>query len=236
MRPPDLTEIRIHYEGSQLLALCFETDRAPFMVKNPTGLGPIQFEIPWRDGTATRSAKRRELLSILMPRLEMPTAEVLSGKIAVTSNTSTNILIKVYISYTGKGELVFPHHKTLLKITDGKGIEGEADRFHCDTKTRSITDFTRMMYSAAGNNAPPVVNVDAVPDRIEITSSEVVVRAASIFYVTATFSNQLVSSLGDDISVEGVFSPLGCDWVWRFKANFSKKKIDDKTEWMFNKK
>jgi hypothetical protein len=40
-----------------LVALWFETDRAPFVVKNPEG-GAITREVTWREGTAIRSATR----------------------------------------------------------------------------------------------------------------------------------------------------------------------------------
>lgn len=53
-------------DGKTVVALLFETDRAPFVVANPAfgntkGEG-VQFEAPWREGTRVRSATRSELV------------------------------------------------------------------------------------------------------------------------------------------------------------------------------
>jgi len=57
-------------KGLTVVALVFETDRAPYVVKNPFYQTPnrkdaIEREVPWRDATAVRSATRAELLLIL---------------------------------------------------------------------------------------------------------------------------------------------------------------------------
>lgn len=59
-----------------VLALAFETDEAPYVVKASEGL--VDLEVPWRDGTTTQSAKRSELLRILMPSALAPDAELLA--------------------------------------------------------------------------------------------------------------------------------------------------------------
>jgi hypothetical protein len=53
-------------DGKTVVALVFETDRAPYVVKNPafgntTGEG-VKFEVPWREGTIIRSATRSDLM------------------------------------------------------------------------------------------------------------------------------------------------------------------------------
>lgn len=54
--------------NSTVVALVFESDRAPYVVRNPkfgTSKEPIALEVPWREGTAVRSATRADLLLIL---------------------------------------------------------------------------------------------------------------------------------------------------------------------------
>lgn len=52
-----------------VVALVFETDRAPFVVKNPAfGVQkgePVEFEVAWREGRRTRSATRADLMLML---------------------------------------------------------------------------------------------------------------------------------------------------------------------------
>ena len=60
---PDLTHVNIDTEQGLVVALSFDTRRAPYVIKNPDG-GRIQFEVPWRDTTRVRSAHRRDILQI----------------------------------------------------------------------------------------------------------------------------------------------------------------------------
>ena len=59
-------------------ALYFETDRAPFVVKNQEG-GTIQREVPWREATGVKSATRSQLLRLLSPLQRLPSLEVIGG-------------------------------------------------------------------------------------------------------------------------------------------------------------
>lgn len=56
-------------QGPTVTALVFETNRAPFVVRNKhygqTNAGPIEREVPWREGTSIRSATRADLLMVL---------------------------------------------------------------------------------------------------------------------------------------------------------------------------
>jgi len=68
---PRFTDLNIPVDGKTVVALLFETNRAPFVVKNPmfgkAGGGPVQLEVPWREGTSIRSATRADLLRLLSP-------------------------------------------------------------------------------------------------------------------------------------------------------------------------
>ena len=63
-----------------LVGLLVETDRAPYVVKNPAG-GEIAREVPWREGTAVRTATRENLLRLLLPFGILPDLEVLEAKL-----------------------------------------------------------------------------------------------------------------------------------------------------------
>src|SRR2546422_8731131 len=51
---PTLISLAVPAGGITVVGLLFETERLPFVVRNPEG-GAITFEVPWRDGTAIRS-------------------------------------------------------------------------------------------------------------------------------------------------------------------------------------
>jgi len=65
-----------------VVALRFDTERAPYLVNVPTG-GRIEREAPWREGNTTRTAHRHELLSAVVARAEVPELELVSGTLAI---------------------------------------------------------------------------------------------------------------------------------------------------------
>src|SRR5207302_1337420 len=74
-QPPGMEPLRVHTRhGGDVVLLRFDTTRAPFLITNPSGGAPER-EVPWREGTRTRSAFRDELLRLLVPRLLVPAAD-----------------------------------------------------------------------------------------------------------------------------------------------------------------
>src|ERR1043165_8426277 len=63
---PEVADVAIDWQGVTVFALGFETDRAPYVVKNPRfgqqGGGSVSRDVPWRQGTAVDSATRSQLL------------------------------------------------------------------------------------------------------------------------------------------------------------------------------
>ncbi len=82
---PTLIDLNVPYKNKTVVALYFETDRAPFVIKNPCygkgGCGPVKYEVPWRDYTTIRTARRSDLIQILSPVQSLPQFEVLSGSL-----------------------------------------------------------------------------------------------------------------------------------------------------------
>jgi hypothetical protein len=75
--PPDLKlDLNVQVdETNQVQALWLETSRAPYVIKTDAQ-HPAEREVPWRDGTRTRSAHRHELELILGPTIRLPEAEL----------------------------------------------------------------------------------------------------------------------------------------------------------------
>jgi hypothetical protein len=76
---PVLRDVLVHWKGKTAVALYFETNQIPYLVKNPAfnkpNGGPVQLEVPWRDGTAVRSAGHSDLVLLLSP-LQRPVLKV----------------------------------------------------------------------------------------------------------------------------------------------------------------
>ena len=129
---PYVIDLHVCIDGKNVLALLFETDRAPFVVKNAEG-GQIQFEVPWRTATSTKTAQRADLLRILSPLQKFPTVEILEGmvtrqlllkKVMMQGDTllseevyegeratSWNLLLKLYFIPNSQERIFIPFHQ-----------------------------------------------------------------------------------------------------------------------------
>lgn len=82
--PPMLQHLTVPTGGGRhVVALQFDTARAPYLVNSPDG-GRIEREVPWREGNSTRTAHRHELLSAVIAQVEVPELELVSGSMSIT--------------------------------------------------------------------------------------------------------------------------------------------------------
>jgi hypothetical protein len=131
---PSVTPVNVPWNGVIVVALLFEADRAPFVVKNPAhgtqGGGPIAFEVPWRGNTSTRSARRRELLTLLAPLQTLPSVEVLEAWLSVTQiedgtdEVRWTVFLDLYVTPSSPQRVVIPFHRCRVSFTG----EGEIGR------------------------------------------------------------------------------------------------------------
>jgi hypothetical protein len=117
-------DLNIPSHDKTVVALLFETDRAPFAVRIPehgSANGPAaSLEVPWRDGTRTRSAKRSDLLRVLVPLQKSPSFEVLKGALSVQKvlaattkpiSLEWRLSLTLYVSPRSESRVVIPFHK-----------------------------------------------------------------------------------------------------------------------------
>lgn len=80
--PTLLRDMNVHVGAHTVVALLFESVRAPFVVKAAKPEGSIQREVPWREGTAIRSAHRQDVVRLLSPLVLTPEVEVIDGSLS----------------------------------------------------------------------------------------------------------------------------------------------------------
>jgi len=87
LTPQMMRDLNIPVAEATVVALLFDTDRAPYLVKNPAygqpSGGPVQLEVPWREARSTRTASRSDLLRILSPIQKAPSFELLNAWLKV---------------------------------------------------------------------------------------------------------------------------------------------------------
>jgi len=119
---PQLVDYNIPVGGKTVVALLFETERAPFVVKNPCfgkkDGGPVEREVPWREGTRVRSARRADLVRLLSPLQALPDFEVLSGTLVAKREISEGesvlvwrLILELYVETPSEDRVVIPFHR-----------------------------------------------------------------------------------------------------------------------------
>lgn len=118
---PAVQDVVVDQEGTSIVALAFETDRAPYVVT--TAGGAVTREVPWREATSVRTAKRNELLLMLSEVVSLPEVEVLGATAsAVLREGALNLLemevdIRVYFDVVPGSWIVFPFHHARFVVS-----------------------------------------------------------------------------------------------------------------------
>ena len=133
--PDPECSINVSWKGVTVRAVLFETNRAPYVRKNSEG-GAIQFEVPWREADSTRTAKRRDLLRLLVPLQKMPELEITSANLNARKRTEgqhgdwairLDLDVGLYILTRDNSRITIPGHRSTFSI----GLVSHADKvFH----------------------------------------------------------------------------------------------------------
>jgi hypothetical protein len=192
---PAFQDLVIPTRGGALTALVFDTTRRPYVVKNPafgTG-GSVELEVPWREGTSIRSARREDLMRLLVPLESLPSIELLSAGASVSvqkaldprSNPQANpicysqhirwnVEFELYVTPRTSDLVVFPKHR--MKVTIDHGPESFiADEIFVNTPFR---------YAPTSYGIP---SFQSDSETISITNAEALIRGPGRLSLTANY-------------------------------------------------
>jgi hypothetical protein len=107
--------------------LGFEPRKPPYVVKtlHEDGVkGLPTHEVPWRDGTRTRSARHSDFSLLLVPILQSPEIEVLSGEARVSkANSPTgwvlSVTLSLFLTPRSPSLVTLPAHKAAFRVRGG---------------------------------------------------------------------------------------------------------------------
>jgi len=158
---PALTDLVIQTGEGPLNALFFDTSLSPFVIKNAaygkSGGGPVEREVPWRDGTAVRTARRSDLVRLLAPIQTLPEVEVLNASAIAreqAGNSSAEragdslrgnahlmwwLNLELYVVPAVQTSVVLPLHRTVFELAVGSEPLAEVDakdsRYYAPSKS-----------------------------------------------------------------------------------------------------
>jgi hypothetical protein len=139
----------------------------------------VQFEVPWREGTSTRSARRDELLVLLLPSLQLPQVEILDVHVHAEREgersdpapyQNWDVRVDLYVVPRSEQAITIPFHASQLRLTLPGG-----------ERTVVAPELTMGRQSTPGGRPNPSLAVVS-------SYSEVVVSQPSTVVVNANFS------------------------------------------------
>ena len=121
VHPKMVNNLQFEMDGKTVVALCFDSTEPPYVV-NP-GDKQVHREIPWRENNETRSAFRREMVSLFRPQVTLPTVEVREGLLyygPLKEDPKRYVFaarINLYLETSGDRDLHAPHHRRKVTAT-----------------------------------------------------------------------------------------------------------------------
>jgi hypothetical protein len=113
--PALVSNLAVPRDSVTVVALLFDTTRAPFVVR--TGTEPA-LEVPWRRGNSTRTARREDLLRLLVPTFRRPSIEVLAAQVQVQPGQKTHLSAALYVVASAPVWFVF--HRSSAELRCGE--------------------------------------------------------------------------------------------------------------------
>ena len=242
---PSLRDLVVPTPFGSIVALLFDVSRRPFVVKNTvygqTGGGPVSMEVPWRRGTAIHTARRDELLRILVPRQVLPDIEVLHASAARgirapidpayggqpsdierSEHLSWNFSLTLYVTPRTTDLLVLPTHKMVLIFALGSEKPQRAAEFHFVAPYRSVGPTNSVLDSST----------------VTASAGEAVLRGPRLLYARASHPEVIrslptngdlavtltMSPAGSDLTTETAFQLLACEVLAEHQRRWEKER------------
>ncbi|HEX9951254.1 MAG TPA: hypothetical protein VGB53_05760 [Rubricoccaceae bacterium] len=131
---PALTLSRVAYHGdTPVMALLFDTSACPYVVRKEHDTRGFEHDVPMREGTRTRSAKRSEIVGLLAPLAPRIDGHLLGAMVELSLQDVSGWELHgrppmwvvdwtVYFIMIGSGEIIFPAHLFWAQLK-GDGME-----------------------------------------------------------------------------------------------------------------
>jgi hypothetical protein len=211
---PTATAVAVPIEQRTVVALLFDTARAPFVIK---AAGTADREVPWRDGTHTRSAYRSDLIRILHPYQRLPDVDVVHADAGINSEhlgpgeqdygSRIQFRLTLYVSPLSPDPLTIPRHRCDARVwlgPDNLTLDHIAIRLLPPPQPKSDFDRSMAMFIMPPGDLdlPTTLSVEA-------TQYETIVRGPGFLVVHGTADTKtLVREALTPLTIEVEMRPV----------------------------
>jgi len=196
---PDLVDVALSIDGKTIMALYFDTERRPFVVKSSGD----RLEVPWRDGTRVRSANRNELIRLLSAVVDLPNFEVLHAnfvakRVQPEPKPIWELIASliIYVLPKREGQLIFPFHRASCTV-----------KLECDEITL------------------PQVQLDVFKPSIttQVSTTELIVTGSGSFKFAAKNAIEKLPVMSDKATLRVTITPAASDIAAVLKLSLTKQ-------------
>jgi hypothetical protein len=122
--PSMLHHVVVPLDGGNVVALLFDTEAAPFVIKCSDGTT----RVPFREGLRVSGIRRRQLVQMLAPTVRVPSVELLYARFVAMGEVNRNgtqpsygwrFVARLYVVPNG-GPVHFPAHRQHLRFKVGR--------------------------------------------------------------------------------------------------------------------
>ncbi|MGW2092086.1 hypothetical protein [Promicromonospora sukumoe] len=141
--------------GGSVVAFAFQTDGAPYVIKNPEGKGP-DLEVPIRKATKTEWARRSDLIRMLARRVHTPNAVPLDSQLQViwhdaqqsnlqgigaqVEHIRMTVQLNMFIEHLAPEYAMLPHYSMRAELeVGGERYSMTVDEYRPSDKIRSLS-------------------------------------------------------------------------------------------------
>ncbi len=215
---PGVRFFHVGWGDKVLYAIVFDTSEFPYLIslkrynqeeQKPEGVA--ESELPWREGTSTRSAKRTEILSLLHKLPPLPTFEVLLARCScpepkIGVQPTCRLDLKFYVMPPTGQQPVVPRHRISCVL---ERPNGELSHYSgpFEFKCGEPPDPTpTAMLSTLGFPT----NQSTLDDPILVRPTELVIREAGVLWFRARLRVPLDVVLSDPVNGKLIL-PVGSE-------------------------
>jgi hypothetical protein len=146
------------FNHKDLAAFVFETDNPPYVLGASKQGG--EREVPWRYGSNTGVAGRRELLTMLLRRTSDPEVEFVKAELRLSRNGALTARAEIFIYPASTDEeLAIPLHRISVQVVDPHGAVQELPN---DVSLRPLSESSRAKVVDAAVVIPAVSKLQLI--------------------------------------------------------------------------
>lgn len=151
---PEIQSLWVSTEHGSVMALLFTTDRSPYVVKVKPGTASVHKEVPWRGANGTNSAKREQLLSLLVETTSVPEIQLFAPRLQLFDTTlSFTATLDITATPPAQRPPLLPRRLWSVRVESDEWPQGQSVSLEPSVARHVLTPSRRLFHPSGGLSA-----------------------------------------------------------------------------------